>query len=82
MLSYYYRLTLLGFLTKPYPPGVREGLATLSAQSRGEEGERGGVDDVCRYNFLVGHLFAEAAKDVVTQAGRSMNDITVIGSHG
>lgn len=54
----------------------------LSARDRGREEERGGVADVCRYNFILGHLFAEAAKEVVAKAGRSMNDINIIGSHG
>jgi anhydro-N-acetylmuramic acid kinase len=68
-----FRLKLVQFLTKPYPAGVRDGITRLST---------GGVADVCRYNFLLGQLFAEAALEVVSKAGRSMSDITVIGSHG
>ena len=70
-------MKLLQFLTKPYPAAVREDLARLS---RGGEG--GTLADVCRYNFLLGQLFSEAAQEVVANAGRSMSDIAVIGSHG
>ena len=77
------------FLTKPYPPGVREDLLRLSqgqggGEGGGREGEekKGVVADVCLYNFLLGHLFAEAAQDVVAKAGHSMDDIAIIGSHG
>lgn len=73
------RMKLLQFLTKPYPPGVREGLARLC---RGEGGGGGAVADVCRYNYLLGQLFAEAAQEVVAKDRRSMSDIIVIGSHG
>ena len=74
-----FRMRLLQFLTKPYPPAVREGLVRLCS---GGEGERGVLGDVCRYNYLLGQLFAEAADEVVTRAGHSMSDITAIGSHG
>ena len=83
------RLTLIEFLTKPYPLGVREDLFRLSQGDGGGEGGREGgeewrgvVADVCLYNFLLGHLFAEAAQDVVAKAGHSMDDIAIIGSHG
>ena len=73
-IFFFLRITLVHFLTKPYPPAVREGLTQLCSG--------GTVRDVCRYNFLLGVLFAEAAQQVVSEAGHSMNDITVIGSHG
>lgn len=68
-------MTLLNFLTKPYPAGLQEALLHLSQS-------RGGVADVCAYNCLLGQLFAEAAQEVVAQGGHSMADISVIGSHG
>lgn len=68
-------MTLVNFLTKPYPAGLREALLHLSQP-------QGGVAGVCAYNCLLGQLFAEAAQEVVAQAGRSMADVSVIGSHG
>lgn len=59
---------------------MREALFRLSEGEGG--GGRGGVANVCLYNFLLGRLFAEAAQVIVAQAGHSMDDITVIGSHG
>ena len=80
MILHLLRVTLIEFLTKPYPAGVREALFRLC--EGGEGGGGGGVAEVCVYNCLLGQLFAEAAQDVVAKAGRSMDDITVIGSHG
>ena len=74
----YFSLKLVKFLTKPYPPDVRDGLIRLSSGDR----EGGTVADVSQYNFLLGQLFAEAAQEVVALAKRSMSDVTVIGSHG
>ena len=46
--------------------------------SRGQ----GSAADVCTYNRLLGQLFAEAAQTVVREAGYSMEQVSVIGSHG
>ena len=76
-------MKLLQCVTKPYPPAVREGLDRLcSGGGGGGEGEGGVLGDVCRYNYLLGQLFADAAHEVVSRGGYSMSDITVIGSHG
>ena len=83
MILHLLRVTLIEFLTKPYPAGVREALLRLCEGGKGGGGGGGGgVAEVCVYNCLLGQLFAEAAQDVVAKAGRSMDDITVIGSHG
>ncbi len=67
------QLHLVGFLTEPYPHGVREGLARLSIS--------GTVGDVCRYNMLLGRLFAQTARTIVGRCGMNMEEIDLIGSH-
>ena len=62
------------FLTFPYPDGMKEALLRISVQGR--------VDEICTYNVLLGIVFSRAAEAVVAQAGRKMEDVALIGSHG
>jgi anhydro-N-acetylmuramic acid kinase len=41
-----------------------------------------GVDRICRFNFRLGELFAEAALAVIRQAGLAPRDVDLIGSAG
>jgi anhydro-N-acetylmuramic acid kinase len=67
------RVELEGFETIPFPPPVRERiLATLE----------GTVRDVCELDFLLGEVFAEAVHAVAAQAGRPLDQIDLIASHG
>ena len=65
---------MVGFASQPYSPSLQADLALLAREGR--------VADVCRYNFLLGRMFADAARAVVTECGLSMSQISVIGSHG
>ncbi|MBM3264873.1 MAG: anhydro-N-acetylmuramic acid kinase [candidate division Zixibacteria bacterium] len=66
----------LSFETVPYPDGLREEIFRISAP------EHGRVDAICRINFLLGERFAGAAHTAARQAGLSLSDIDLIGSHG
>lgn len=68
------QLTPLAFLTHPYPASLKEELLRVSVG--------GGVEQVCRYNVLLGKVFAEAARGVVSRAGREMAQVSLVGSHG
>ena len=68
------RMQLVGFLTHPYPPGLKKELLRMSLE--------GTVGEICRYHTLLGRLFAEAARAVVAKQHMEMESITVIGSHG
>lgn len=77
----------MSFLTYSYPPSVKEGLLQLigSVAMEGGEEEMKGMSllrNVCAYNAIVGRVFADAAKSVVSQAGVNMCDVAIIGSHG
>ena len=44
--------------------------------------ETGAVDRLCRLNFALGEVFGVTAMDAARQAGLSMREIDLIGSHG
>lgn len=67
---------LLSFRTNPYPDEAREELFALFRQ------EAGSVARLCRLNFLLGELFAEAALAVARDAGVPMAEVGFIASHG
>ena len=68
------RFEVLGFLTHPYPDGLKEELLRVSREGK--------VWEVAKYHSLLGLLFAQAAKAVAGKVGLEMSDISVIGSHG
>lgn len=67
-------MQLAGFLTHPYPPGLKEQLLRVALD--------GTVGEICRYHTLLGRLFAEAVRAVVAKQHLAMESIAVIGSHG
>ncbi len=69
-------VNLIAFEIFPFPPGVQKRILALCYPDTGR------VDDICRMNFYIGHLFAEAAKHVLQKSGMSASDIALIGSHG
>ena len=69
-------LSVLAFETIPYPDGLREELMRLSSPDSGR------VDAICRMNFVLGDLFAQAARRIVCQTALELDAIDLIGSHG
>ena len=66
----------LAFSTHPYPHGVRRLILKNSVTSSSS------VEEICRLNFFLGELFAEAAAKVAKVAGYRLSDVDLIGSHG
>ncbi len=67
-------LRVVAWETLAYPAGLRERiLATASG---------GSTEEVCHLDAYLGELFAEAALHVAQQAGVSLVDVDLIGSHG
>jgi len=65
----------LAFRTIPYPPDVQ---AELVRTIRGETG----VAEICHLNFLLGELFADAALQLMQEAGVTPEQLLCIASHG
>ena len=59
--------------TRPWPEAIRELVLGLGAAH---------TSDVCRMNFRLGEMFAEAALDLIREAGLEPEDVDLIGSHG
>ncbi|MGH7598518.1 MAG: anhydro-N-acetylmuramic acid kinase [bacterium] len=70
------RLQIEAFATFPYPPELREQLLAASLPGAGT------VDLICRLNIAIGECFAQAALQIIQQAGVKPQDIDLIGSHG
>lgn len=62
--------------TVKYPAAVRQGVLQLC------DPQRSHVDDICHYNFLLGHLFAKALVRTCRKKQTPLNSIDLIGSHG
>ncbi len=63
----------LSFLVHPYPDTVKARLIDVRSW---------GVEEVSEMNFVLGELFAEAALNVIDQAGLNRDDVHLVGSHG
>jgi len=63
----------LAFDTFGYPPEIRGRLGNVS---------RADVIDLCELNVLVGEVFADAAKSILTKGQTSLDRVDLIGSHG
>lgn len=70
------RINLLAFETRPYDNPTRTAILDICNP------ETGSVDKVCRLNFYLGKLFAEAAISIANKALIPINNIDLIGSHG
>ena len=46
------KVELIHFITHPYPEGFKEKLLEISTTGKGS------VDDICRYNVVLGEIFA------------------------
>jgi anhydro-N-acetylmuramic acid kinase len=69
-------LHLHAFHTWPFPAGMREAILAAS------DPRTGTVDLLCRLNVALGEVFAEAALEVSRQAGITIDEVDLIGSHG
>ncbi|MXY99879.1 anhydro-N-acetylmuramic acid kinase, partial [Candidatus Poribacteria bacterium] len=67
---------LIAFETFPFPSGVPQRILALCQPDTSR------VDDICKMNFYIGHLFAEAVKHILKKSGMHASDIDLIGSHG
>jgi len=67
---------LLAFEMFPYPPALRGAIFRLFRP------ETSGTDDICRMNFVLGEIFADAVVRVCRKAGIDPRSIDLIGSHG
>jgi anhydro-N-acetylmuramic acid kinase len=60
----------------PYTPVLREKVLALMLP------ETSRVDEICRMNFVLGEVFADAALQAIKAAGLETEDIDFVGSHG
>lgn len=70
------KVRLIAFATYPFPARVRRVIFSLF------EPVTSMVDDICDYNFLLGHLFADAVIKLCKSRRISLKTIDLIGSHG
>lgn len=66
----------LGFLTYPFPKGMRE-LILRNAETKG-----GNVTEICKLNFLIARVYVSAIKSLCRKVNFPLNKIDLIGSHG
>jgi anhydro-N-acetylmuramic acid kinase len=67
---------LLVFETYPFPRGLRERILKNSQPGGGS------VDELCRLNVLLAHVYADAVRKITRKAGFPLETIDLIGSHG
>lgn len=70
------QVKLLAFADTPYPPQVRAQIFRLFHPQEAT------VDRLGYMNFLLGELFAAAARQVIEKAGLTPAQVDLIGSHG
>ena len=67
---------IIGFETYPYKNEIRELIFEASCK------ETGTVDKICRLNFILGKLFADAARQIAVKLSVPLAEIDIVGSHG
>ena len=67
--------SLVAFRKSPYPPAVRRRVIALFSPEAP-------AIEVCRMNYAVGRLFAEAALDLVRRCNLKPDAVDLIASHG
>lgn len=70
------KVELIEFIGLGYPQKIREEILTCCDEKSGT------VDKICRLNFKLGELWAEAVLQVAKKARIRLSDIDLIGSHG
>jgi len=63
----------LAFRTEPFPAIHRERIVALG---------KADAETICRYNFILGELFAKAALALLDDAGVPREAVDLVGSHG
>ena len=71
-----HKVKLIAFATYPYSGQIRKDIFSLF------EPVTSMVDDICDYNFLLGHLFADAVIKLCKSRRIPLKTIDLIGSHG
>jgi len=64
---------IVAFRSEPFPDIHRDRIRTLGTAN---------AETICRYNFILGELFAEVALRMIDEAGVSRDAIDLVGSHG
>lgn len=70
------KIEQVGFYFEPYPTEVRSEILRLA------QGQSARSEDFCKINFLLGHLYAEAAIKACQHLKVDPKTIDLIGSHG
>ncbi len=70
------RVELLGFLTRPYAPPLRERLEAVMAGGEGDS------EAICTLNFRLGEELAAAVAAVCEAAGVPLDAVDLVASHG
>ena len=70
------KVRLIAHKTYPYPPPIREKLFKIFNNGPS------GLSEASELNILVGHLFADAAENIIGEARLNHREIDLIGSHG
>jgi len=63
----------IAFRTEPFPDVHRNRILDLRSAD---------AETICRYNFILGELFANAALKVLDDAGIALDAVDLVGSHG
>ncbi len=74
--GYESKVKLLHFITVPFSPQLKKEIEQALSF------EYSNVQLICSLNFKLGYAFADAVKKVCQEAGFSLEQIDVIGSHG
>ena len=69
-------IDIIGFETYPYTNEIRESIFEASCK------ETGTVDKICRLNFILGKLFADAVRQIAGKLSVPLSEIDIVGSHG
>lgn len=66
----------LGYIEYPFPEGLKELVLKNSVR------DGSSVEDICRLNFLIPHIYADAIKELCRITGYPLEKVDLIGSHG
>ena len=70
------KINQIGFITYPFPKGLKKKVLKNSSINSGN------VTDICKLNFLIAHVYADAVKALCKKCKIDISKIDLIGSHG